>query len=90
MSQKIGNELIVYDHDRHVATSLNAFSAEVLEQCDGHTSPGAIAEALSQRAGIGAVDERAVWLAVDKLNRAKLFEEPIKLPPSVLEGSSST
>jgi len=88
MSRKIGDELIVYDHDRHVATSLNAFSVEVWERCDGHTPPSAIAEALSRREGAGAADERAVWLAVDKLNRAKLFEEHVDLPPSVLGGSS--
>jgi len=88
--RKLEGELIIYDHDRNVATSLNGFSAEVWERCDGHTSPSAIAEALSDKAlgAAGAVDERAVWIAVDKLSRAKLLEEAVTIPAAVLGGSS--
>jgi hypothetical protein len=87
ISRKVQDELIIYDLARDVATCLNSFAADVWDRCDGHSSPAAIAQALSQN-GRGAVDERAVWLAVDQLSRSKLLDEPIKIPPSVLGGAS--
>src|SRR5262245_15722193 len=81
------DELIIYDLVRDVGTSLNAFAAAVWKGCDGQSSPTAIAQALSQGRA-EPVDERAVWLALEKLSRAKLLDAPIKLPPSVLSGAS--
>ena len=87
VSRKVQGEVIIYDKTRDVGTCLNAFAAEVWDRCDGHSSPAAIAHALSQSRQ-EPVDERAVWLAVDKLSRVKLLDEPIKMPPSVLGGAS--
>lgn len=87
ISRKVQDELIIYDLARHVATCLNSFAADVWDRCDGHSSPAAIAQALSQNRQ-RPVDERAVWLAVDHLSRSKLLDEPIKMPPSVLGGAS--
>ena len=87
VSRKVQGEVIIYDKTRNVGTCLNAFAAEVWDRCDGQSSPAAIAQALSQSRQ-EPVDERAVWLAVDKLSRAKLLEQPIKLPPAVLGGAS--
>jgi hypothetical protein len=87
VSRKVLDEVIIYDKTRDVGTALNAFAAEVWDRCDGQSSPAAIAQALSQSRS-GPVDERAVWLAVDKLSRAKLLEEPVKMPPSVLGEAS--
>ena len=80
-------EVVIYDKTRDVGTALNAFAAEVWDRCDGQSSPAAIAQALSEGRP-EPVGERAVWLAVDKLSRAKLLAEPIKMPPSVLGGTS--
>jgi glycine/D-amino acid oxidase-like deaminating enzyme len=90
LARRFDDELLVYDYDRNVATSLNAGAAGVWDRCDGHTSPAAIAEALSKGAPASGkvVDERAVWVAVDKLSRASLLEVPITIPPSVLGASS--
>src|SRR5262245_40524846 len=74
------DELIIYDQDRDVGTALNAFAAAVWKGCDGQSSPATIAQALSQGRA-EPVDERAVWLALEKLGRAKLLDAPIKLPP---------
>jgi hypothetical protein len=87
ISKKVQDELIIYDLARDVASCLNSFAADVWDRCDGHSSPAAIAQALSQN-GWGPVDERAVWLAIDKLSRSKLLDEPTKMPPSVLGGAS--
>jgi hypothetical protein len=87
ISKKVQDELIIYDLARDVASCLNSFAADVWDRCDGHSSPAAIAQALSQN-GWGPVDERAVWLAIDKLSRAKLLDEPTKMPPSVLAGGT--
>ena len=82
VSRKVQDELIIYDKARDVATCLNSFAADVWDRCDGRSSPAAIAQALSQSRP-EPVDERAVWLAVNRLSRAKLLEEPIKIPPAV-------
>ena len=82
VSRRVQDEVIIYDKARNVGTCLNAFAAEVWGRCDGQSSPAAIAQALSQSRQ-EPVDERAVWLAVNRLSRAKLLEEPIKIPPSV-------
>src|SRR2546429_1702904 len=87
ISKKVQDELIIYDLARDVASCLNSIAADVWDRCDGHSSPAAIAQALSQN-GWGPVDERAVWLAIDKLSRAKLLDEPTKMPPSVLAGGT--
>jgi hypothetical protein len=87
ISRKVEDELIIYDTARDIGTCLNAFAAAVWDRCDGHSSPAAIAQALS-RSRQEPVDERVVWLALDKLSRAKLLEEPVKMPPSVLGGAS--
>jgi len=82
VSRRVQDELIIYDKARDVATCLNSFAADVWARCDGQSSPVAIAQALSQSRP-EPVDERAVWLAVNRLSRAKLLEEPIKIPPAV-------
>ena len=82
VSRRVQDELIIYDKARDIATCLNSFAADVWDRCDGRSSPAAIAQALSQSRS-EPVDERAVWLAVNRLSRAKLLEEPIKIPPAV-------
>ena len=82
VSRRVQDELIIYDKARDVATCLNSFAADVWARCDGQSSPVAIAQALSQSRP-EPVAERAVWLAVNRLSRAKLLEEPIKIPPAV-------
>jgi hypothetical protein len=87
VSRKVLDEVVIYDKTRDVGTALNVFAAEVWDRCDGQSSPAAIAQALSEGRS-EPVDERAVWLAVDKLSRAKLLDEPVKMPPSVMGGAS--
>ena len=77
----IDDETLVYDVPRHAATCLNEFAARVWRRCDGTTSVADIADALGE-------DERAVWLALDKLNKSKLLVEEIALPPDMRTGKT--
>src|SRR5215469_6621717 len=87
VSRRVQDELIIYDKARDIATCLNSFAADVWDRCDGRSSPAAIAQALSQSRP-EPVDERAVWLAVNRLSRAKLLEESIKIPPAAPGGAN--
>jgi Coenzyme PQQ synthesis protein D (PqqD) len=77
----IDDETLVYDVSRHAATCLNEFAARVWRECDGETSVADIAHALGE-------DERAVWLALHRLNKSKLLVEEIALPPGMRTGKT--
>src|SRR6202167_1347177 len=79
--REINGETLVYDMGRHAATCLNEFAARVWRRCDGTTSVADIADALGE-------DERAVWLALHKLNKSKLLVEEIALPPDMRAGKT--
>lgn len=67
-------EVVVYDVERHEAHCLNPTAALVFKHCDGRTSVGAIASRLR-------VDEQLVWLALERLDEARLLERSPALPP---------
>ena len=79
--KEIDDETLVYDVSRHAATCLNEFAAKVWRCCDGTTSVADIADALGE-------DERAVWLALHRLNKSKLLVEEIALPPDMRTGKT--
>jgi hypothetical protein len=79
--REIDDETLVYDVGRHSATCLNEFAAKVWRQCDGETSVAGIAAALGE-------DERAVWLALHRLNKSQLLVEEIALPPDMSTGKT--
>ena len=74
--REIDGETLVYDLGRHAASCLNEFAARVWRECDGETSVAAIAVALGE-------DERAVWLALHQLTKARLLTEAIAFPPDM-------
>jgi hypothetical protein len=71
--RKLDGETLVYDRDGDRATCLNLFAAEVWERCDGQATPAELARAVAASRS-DVVDERAVWLALDQLSRARLLE----------------
>jgi hypothetical protein len=75
----IDDETLVYDHGR--ASCLNEFAARVWRECDGDKSVADIADALGE-------DERAVWLALHRLNKSQLLVEEIALPPDMSTGKT--
>jgi hypothetical protein len=85
--RKLDEEVLVYDRERDRATCLNAFAAEVWQRCDGATAPAKIATTLGETAD-KAVDERAVWLALDQLSRSRLLDSDVRIPAAMLGGAS--
>ena len=84
--RELQEELLVYDLERHKASCLNRMATLTWRRCDGRATVPEIAEALEGELGI-PVDERAVWLALERLSRAHLLEGPLALP-SWAEGYS--
>ena len=74
--REIDGETLVYDRGRDAARCLNEFAARVWRECDGETSVAAINAALGE-------DERAVWLALHQLMKARLLTEAIAFPPDM-------
>ena len=79
VTRELPEELLVYDLDRHKASCLNRMAMATWRRCDGQATVPEIAEALRGELGI-PVDEPAVWLALERLSRAYLLEEPVVLP----------
>lgn len=75
--EEVGDELVVVDEARHVATSLNRTAATVWRHCDGATSVAELA-AILQRDVDAAADEDLVWVTLDELGRSQLLEQPIE------------
>jgi hypothetical protein len=79
--REIDGETMIYDRARDAASCLNGFAAEVWRHCDGETSVAGIAAALGE-------DERAVWLALQKLVKSKLLTEALAFSPGIATGKS--
>jgi hypothetical protein len=86
VTRKLHDEVLVYDLDRHKASCLNRTAALVWEHCDGRTTVASLVARLRD-AMEAEVDERAVWLALDRLDQAHLLEGD--LPGSVVQKGSS-
>jgi len=71
--------LILYDPTRHQAHTLNRTAALVWQQCDGRTSAAAMVAQLRQTLD-APVGEEVVWLALDRLEKAHLLQEPLSRP----------
>lgn len=82
----LSEELLVYDLERHKVSCLNQMAMLTWRHCDGRSTVPEIAQALEAELGI-TVDERAVWLALERLSRAHLLRAPVTLP-SWTEGYS--
>jgi hypothetical protein len=68
--------MMVYDTERHQAHSLNRTAALVWQQCDGKTSVPELAARLGEL-GLPA-EEAVIWLALDRLEKAQLLQEPLR------------
>ena len=79
VTRKLRDEVLVYDLDRHRASCLNRTAALVWRHCDGRTSASALIPKLQAEIG-AAVDEKAVWLALDRLCEAHLLEDEGSVP----------
>jgi hypothetical protein len=75
--EDVGEELVILDQDRQVATSLNRTAAVVWRHCDGATSVPELV-GIVQREVDPAADEDLVWVTLDELGRSDLLEAPVE------------
>ena len=76
-TEQLGDEASVYDWARAQVHALNPTAARVWRQCDGATSPEAIAAILRVEMGI-AEAEAVVDLTLTQLARVHLLEVPVE------------
>ena len=76
-TEQLGDEASVYDWARAQVHALNPTAARVWRQCDGATSPDAIAAALRAETGIPEADA-VVDLTLAQLARVHLLELPVE------------
>ena len=77
--EELPDETLVYDMKRHRAFCLNRTAALVWRYCDGETSLAEAAALLEEQSATPS-DEAVVWMALDRLGRARLLSEPVTLP----------
>lgn len=74
--QKMVDEVLIYDQQRHKAHCLNQTAALVWQSLDGKSTASQIAARLSQQQGV-AVSAAVVQLAVAELGRSGLLRSPV-------------
>lgn len=79
VTRELENETLIYDLTRNRAHCLNETAAFVWKNCDGRTTVPQMTEFLRKELNV-SVDEKLVWLALDKLGKAHLLEARITLP----------
>ena len=79
VSRDLGDELLVYDLERHKAYCLNRVAMQVLRHCDGETTIPDMALRIGSALGL-SVDEHAVRLGLVRLEKAHLLDDPLGLP----------
>ncbi len=87
LTRELGDELLIYDEDRHEAHCLNRTAGLVWKHCDGRTSIEQITARLVKEFSGDLdtpIDERLVWYAVSQFKRDHLLEDKIEIPKAVL------
>jgi Coenzyme PQQ synthesis protein D (PqqD) len=74
--QKLDDEVLVYDLERHRAHCLNLAAAAIWDQCDGQTSVPEMVQRLQAALDPG-VDEAFVMHGLGQLAKRRLLQQPI-------------
>jgi len=82
--RELPDETLVYDLERDRAHCLNETAALVWQRCDGRNTTREIAEALARRLD-QPIDERLVWLAIERLGENHLLTD-VPVPPQGIAG----
>jgi hypothetical protein len=77
--EDLDDEVLVYDSTRNRAHRLNRVASLVWRMCDGETSVDDMVVRLQMQLGPD-IDGQLVWLALKRLGRAHLLQEPLKRP----------
>ncbi len=76
VTRDLGDELLVYDLERHKAYCLNQVAMQVFRHCDGETTIPDMARRIGNALGL-PVDEQAVRLGLVRLEKAHLLDGPV-------------
>ena len=76
VTRDLGDELLVYDLERHKAYCLNQVAMQVFRHCDGETTIPDMALRIGNALGV-PVDEQAVRLGLVRLEKAHLLDSPV-------------
>ncbi|MGE3803625.1 MAG: PqqD family protein [Gemmataceae bacterium] len=79
MIDELPDEVVVFDRARNQAHCLNRIAACVWRHCDGRNSVPAIAAQVQRELKV-AIDEQIVWIALKRLDKARLLCRPITWP----------
>ena len=79
VTRDLGDELLVYDLERHKAYCLNRVAMQVFRHCDGETAIADMALRIGGALGL-PVDDQAVRLGLVRLEKAHLLDGPVDLP----------
>src|SRR5687768_3455054 len=79
LTQPIGEQLVVFDRQRHRLHLLNRTAALVWRHCDGRRTGQELASLVGSELG-SAIDESVVTLALDYLQEAHLLEAKAPVP----------
>ena len=80
VTRDLGDELLVYDLERHKAYCLNRVAMQVFRHCDGETTIPDMARRIGNALGL-PVDEQAVRLGLLRLEKAHLLDSPLTQIP---------
>ena len=78
VTRDLGDEILVYDLERHKAYCLNRVARQVFRHCDGETTIQDIAVRIGDALGM-PVDEQSVRLGLLRLEKAHLLEHAVGL-----------
>ena len=78
VTRDLGDELLVYDLERHKAYCLNRVAMHVFRHCDGETTIPDMARRVGGALRL-PVDEQAVRLGLVRLEKAHLLDGPVGL-----------
>jgi hypothetical protein len=76
VTRDLGDELLVYDLERHKAYCLNQVAMQVFRHCDGETTIPDMTRRIGHALGL-PVDERAVRLGLARLHKAHLLDSAV-------------
>jgi hypothetical protein len=72
--QSLDDEVLIYDLKHHKAHCLNRTAHLIFQTCDGTKTVSEIKRILTPQLG-AQVPEEMVWMALDRLGKARLLEE---------------
>jgi hypothetical protein len=82
LATEVRGELVVVDTERHRASALNPSLALLFRSCNGKRTVAELSAMFSKQRGLPE-DESAVWLALRRLEKARLIEQKVPLPTNL-------